>query len=168
MIGYDESFDDNSIVPFFIKTLNDLSRGQVQFCDIDVEFSKVLTDFIKKYTTKSSQRANSIFTNDVFTIIYSYLSTLELKKKQGASSIQTSRHTAVRQEISIFSKFLSTIHENLPNKEISQNVKQELQKILAWFIIDNFVHNLDLISVARNNFQPQTSDDENILADETS
>ena len=32
MIEYDKSFDDNSILPFFIKPLNDPFRGQVQFC----------------------------------------------------------------------------------------------------------------------------------------
>ena len=42
-----------------------------------------------------------------------------MKEPQGDSLIQTSRHTAKRQEISIFSKFLSTIRENLTNNEIS-------------------------------------------------
>ena len=32
MIEYDKKFDDNSILSFFIKPLNDPSRGQVQFC----------------------------------------------------------------------------------------------------------------------------------------
>ena len=50
---------------------------------------------------------------------------------------------------------------------MSQNVKQNLKKILAWSIIDCFVHNLGLISLARKIFQPQNSDDETILADET-
>ena len=31
MIEYNESFDDNSILPFFIKPQNDPARGQVQF-----------------------------------------------------------------------------------------------------------------------------------------
>ena len=47
------------------------------------------------------QIANSKFTNDVFSLIYNYLSILELKKPQGDSSTQTSRHTTVRQEIYI-------------------------------------------------------------------
>ena len=45
--------------------------------------------------------------------------------------------------------------------------KVSLQKILAWFIIDYFVHKLDLISTARKCFRPQTSDDETILGDQT-
>ena len=32
MIEYNESFDDNSILPFLIKPQNDPSRGKVQFC----------------------------------------------------------------------------------------------------------------------------------------
>ena len=45
--------------------------------------------------------------------------------------------------------------------------KHDLQKILAWFIHDYFFHNFYLISLARKSFQPQNSDDETILADET-
>ena len=43
--------------------------------------------------------------------------------------------------------------------------KHDLQKILA--LHDYFFHNIYLISLARKNFQPQNSDDETILADET-
>ena len=56
--------------------------------------------------------------------------------------------------------------QKFTNNDISQNVKNDLQKILAWFIIDYFVHNLDLISLAGKSFQPQNSDDESILADQ--
>ena len=148
-------------------------KHQIQAGDIDREFSKVLTDYIKKIHHQNSQRANSIFTNDVFymyfyiTNIYSYLSILELRETQGDSQTQTSRPTAVRQEINIFSNFLNTIREKLKNNDISQNVEHDLQKLLAWFIIDNFLHNLDHISLARKSFKPQNSDDETILADET-
>ena len=55
---------------------------------------------------QNSQRANSIFTNDVFSFIYSYLSILELNEPQGDSPTQASRHTIVRQKIHILSKFL--------------------------------------------------------------
>ena len=41
---------------------------------------------------------------------------------------------------------------NLTSNEISQNVKHDQQKILAWFIIEYFVHNIDLISLARKIF----------------
>ena len=81
----------------------------------------------------------------MYSQFYSYLST------QGDSPIQTSRHTAVRQEISLFSKFLSTNRKNLTKNEISEVFKHDLQKILAWFKIDFFANNLDLISVAKKN-----------------
>ena len=75
-------------------------KHQVQTDDIDEEFSKVFTEYIKNIQHQNSQRANSMFTNDVFSIIYSYLSILELKKttRRFTNSI---RHTTVRQEINI-------------------------------------------------------------------
>ena len=45
----------------------------------------------------------------------------------------------------IFSKLLDAIRENLTNDQITQNVKHDLQKTLAWFIIDYFSHNNDFI-----------------------
>ena len=72
----------------------------------------------------------------------------------------------MRQEISFFSKFLSTIRGNLTSNEISQKVEHDLQKILAWFIIDYFVHNIDLIAKSRKSFRPQKSVNETVLADE--
>ena len=56
---------------------------------------------------QNSQRANSIFINDVFSLIYSYLSILELNEPQGDPPTQTSRHTIVSQEIDLYSKFLN-------------------------------------------------------------
>ena len=85
---------------------------------------------------------NAIFTNDLISIIYSYLSILEKTDSQGTSPVQASRQTAVRHEIAIFSEFLKTSRENLTSNEVSQNVKHELQKVLAWFIIDYFTHEL--------------------------
>ena len=98
----------------------------------------------------------------MFSLIFSYLSILELKEPQGDSPAQKCRHTTVRQEIHIFSKFLNAISENLTGNEITQHVKWDLQKILAWFIIDYFVHNIDLIAIGR-----KISDDETILAEQT-
>ena len=114
---------------------------------------------------QNSQRANSIFRNDVLSLIYSYLSILELKKPQADSPTQTSRHTTVRQEINTFSKFLKVIHENLTSNDITQHVKHDLQKIIAWFIIGYFVYNIDIIPLARKNFRPQNTDNETILAE---
>ena len=116
---------------------------------VDIEFSKLFTEYIKNLQHQNSQRVNSIFTNEVFRIIYSYLSILEKPESQGISPVQTSQHTNVRHEIAIFSECLNTIRENLTSNEVSQNVKHDLQKTLAWFIIDYFTHNLDLISQAR-------------------
>ena len=185
MIEYNEFFDDNSVLPFFIKPQNDASRGQVEFCynlianllekgispckqefpekkikqqipdhylkevcnitsyyaifTIEISSPKpnhkktpytnrryryrILKKFYrlyKKYTTPKF--TNSIFTNDVFSISYSYQSILEIKETQGDSPTQTSRYTAVRQEISIFANFLNTIRENLTNNDISQKL----------------------------------------------
>ena len=75
-----------------------------------------------------------------------------MKEPQGDSP---SRHTTVRQEIHIFSKFLKAFRENLTSNDITQHVKHNLQKILAWFIIDYCVHTIDLIAQARKNFRPQ-------------
>ena len=89
----------------------------IQTDDVDIEFSKVFTQYIKSIQHQNSQRANSIFTNDVFSLIYSYLSILELEELQSDSPNQTSRHTIVRQEIHTFSKFLNAIRENLTNND---------------------------------------------------
>ena len=42
----------------------------IQTDDPDLEFSNVLTEYIKSIQYHNSQRANSIFTNEVFAIIY--------------------------------------------------------------------------------------------------
>ena len=54
----------------------------IQTDDIDLEFSKVFTEYIKNIQCQNSQRANSIFTNEVFAIIYSYISILEKTEAQ--------------------------------------------------------------------------------------
>ena len=54
----------------------------IQTDDVDIEFSKVITQYIKSIQRQNSERANSIFTNDVFSLIYSYISILELKEPQ--------------------------------------------------------------------------------------
>ena len=124
-------------------------RYLLQTDDVDIEFSKVFTEYIKNIQHQNSQRANS-----KFRIIYSYLSILEKPESRGTSPVETSKHTTVRQEIAVFSEYLNTIRENLTSNDVSQNVKHDLQKILARFI-DYFTHNLDLISQARKNFRLQ-------------
>ena len=51
---------------------------------------------MKNIQHQNSQRANSIVTNDVLTIGYSYLTILEKTESQGISPVQTFRHTTVR------------------------------------------------------------------------
>ena len=41
------------------------------------------------------------------------------------------------------------------------------KKILAWFIIDNFTHNIDLIAQARKNFRPQSTNDDIVIAEQS-
>ena len=114
----------------------------IQTDDLDLEFSNVCTEYIKSIQYHNSQRANSIFTNEVFAIIYTYLSILETTEAQSSSPIQTSKHTKVRNEITAFSTFLNAIRENFYSNDVSKNTKPDLQKILAWFSIDYFTHKL--------------------------
>ena len=100
------------------------NRYLIQTDNVEIEFSKIFTQYIKNIQHQNSQRANSIFTDDVFSLIYSYLSIIELDETQSDSSTQTSRHTIVRQKIHIFSKFLKAIRENLINYQLTQNNKQ--------------------------------------------
>ena len=55
--------------------------------DIDIELSKMFTEYIQFIKYQNSQRANSIFTNDVFAIVYSYLSILERTETQITSTV---------------------------------------------------------------------------------
>ena len=66
--------------------------------------------------------ASSIFTNDFFPIIFSYASILEMRETKNKLPPHTSRHSTVRQETHLFSKFLDTIRESLNSNETSQNV----------------------------------------------
>ena len=106
-------------------------RYLLQIDDVDIEFSKVFTEYIKNIQHQNSQRAISLFTNDVLKIIYSYLSILEKTESQRTSPVQASRHTTVRHQIAIFSDFSNTIREILTSNEVSQIVKHDLQKTLA-------------------------------------
>ena len=139
----------------------------IQTDDLDLEISKVFTEYIKNIQYHNSQRANSIFTNEVFAIIYTYITILETTEVQSKSPIQTSKHTKVRNEITAFSKFLNAIRENFYNNDVSQNTKHDLQKILAWFTSDYFTHNLDLISQARKNFRPKSNNDNTVIAEQS-
>ena len=67
----------------------------------------------------------------------------------------------------MFSTFLHINKENFTKDDVSQQTKHDLQKILAWFIIDYFTHNLDLISQARKNFRPQNSNDDTAISEQS-
>ena len=139
----------------------------IQTDDIDLEFSKVFTEYNKSIQYQHSQRANSIFTNEVFALIYSYISILERTEAQSTSPVQTSKLLKVRNAIAAFSTFLNAIRENFTNNDVSQNTKHDLQKILAWFTIDYFTHNIDLIEQARKNFRPQNTNDDTVIAEQS-
>ena len=69
----------------------------IQTDDLDLEFSKVFSEYIKNIQYHNSQRANSIFTNEVFAIIYSYISILENEIQiTNVSPTETSKHLKVR------------------------------------------------------------------------
>ena len=59
-----------------IRTLDD-KKYIFQTDDLDLEFSKVFTEYIKNIQYHNSQRANSLFTNEVFAIIYTNINILE-------------------------------------------------------------------------------------------
>ena len=100
-----------------IKSLSKFhGRYLLQTDDVDIEFSRIFTEYMKNLQHQNSQRANSQFTNDVFSIIYSYPS---INRKKNRISRNFTRHTTVRQEIAKFSKFLNTIRENLTRNEVS-------------------------------------------------
>ena len=57
----------------------------IQTDDIELEFSKVFIEYIKCIQYHNLQRANSIFTNEIFAIKYSYISILEKTEVQCTS-----------------------------------------------------------------------------------
>ena len=42
-----------------------------------------------------------------------------------------------------------------------------MQKVLAWFIIEYFPHNIDLIAQARKTFRPQSTNDKTVIAEQS-
>ena len=158
----------NGIYTIEFSTPNTAHRKYViRTDDIELEFSKLFIEYIKSIKYHNSQKSNSIFTNEVFAIIYSYISILEKTEVQSISPTETSKHTKVRKEFTVFSTFFNIIRENFTNNDVSQNTKHDLQKILAGFIIDYFTHNLALISQARKNFRPQNTNDDTVLSEQS-
>ena len=69
------------IYPIEIRSPNAFhDRYLIQTDDVDIEFSKVFTQYTKSIQYRNSIRANLIFTNEVFSLIYSYLSIVELNE----------------------------------------------------------------------------------------
>ena len=100
----------------------------IQTDDIDLEFSKVFIEYIKNIQYHNSQRANSIITNEVFAIIYRYISILEKTEVQSTSPNETSKHTKIRNEITMFSTFLHIIRANFTNNDVSQTLNMICKK----------------------------------------
>ena len=92
---------------------------------------------------------------------------MERTEAQNTSPVQTSKQKKVRNEIAAFSTFLNAIREKFTNNDVSQNIKHDLQKILAWFTIDYFTHNIDLIEQARKTFRPQSTNDDTVIAEQS-
>ena len=65
-------------------------------------FLKSFTGYIKNIEHQNSQRANSVFTIDVFAIIYSNFSILEINEAFYVSPTQTCRHAIIKREITFF------------------------------------------------------------------
>ena len=63
--------------------------------------------------------------------------------------------------------FLNITTQSVKINEVSPNDKHDLQKILAWFIIDYFTHNIDLTSQPRKNFRLQNSTHDTIKAEQS-
>ena len=101
----------------------------IQTDDLDLEFSKVFTEYIKSIQYYNSQRANLIFTNEVFAIIYIYISILERTEAQSTSTVQTSKHIKVRNEIVAFSTFLNAIRESFTNSDVSQIIQKNTSMV---------------------------------------
>ena len=122
----------NGIYTIEFSTPNTAHRENViQTDDIELEFSKKFIEYIKSIQYHNSQRANFIFPNEVFAVIYNYISILEKTEVQSISPTETSKHTKVRNEITVFSTFLHIIRKNFTNSDVSQNTKLDLQKIIA-------------------------------------
>ena len=81
----------------FLTSEPNQTTNPIQTDDIDKEFSKVFTEYIKIIRDKNSERANSVFTNDVFLKI---IIVLELKKTK---RITTSNNSTLH-KIFIFSQ----------------------------------------------------------------
>ena len=64
-----------------------LPTHQISTDDIDIELSNVFTDYVKCMQHQNSQRADSIFANDVSSFIHGYIPSSELSKTQ--QDIQT-------------------------------------------------------------------------------
>ena len=104
----------------------------IQTDDLELEFSKVFLEYIKSIQYHSSQRANSIFTNEVFAIIYTYISRLEKTEFHSISPTETSKHTKLRNEIAFFSTFLHIIKENFTKDDVSQHTKHDMTYKKFW------------------------------------
>ena len=131
-----EKISITTLKAFAISPKPNQTTLQIQTDDIVIEFSKNFTEYIRIRRDQKSQRANSISTNNVFSIVFSYISILQLQETQNKSPLQTYRHSTVIQSIYLLTKFLDKIRGNYTGTDTSQNVKDDLQRTLAWFVIN--------------------------------
>ena len=78
-------------------------RYLIQTDDVDIEFSKVFTQYIKSIQHQNSIRANSKMTNDVFSLIYKYL--LELKNLKAVHQLKHLEIQLYYKKYTYFHKF---------------------------------------------------------------
>ena len=69
--------------------------------DIELGFSKNFTEYLNNIQQQNSQRVDSIFTNDFFSIIYCYTTLLEPIETFYVSPPQTSWHSIEQREFKI-------------------------------------------------------------------
>ena len=105
------------------------SKYIIQTDDLDLEFSKVFSEYIKASNIITHKEQTPYSPMKFFAIIYSYISILENEIQiPNVSPTETSKHIRVRHEITLLSSFLNIIKENFTKDEVSQHTKHDLQK----------------------------------------
>ena len=77
---------------------NQIPRHWIQTDDMEQYFSKSFTENFIATQRQKSQKANSIFTNDIFTIIHIYISTFDTKEPFYESPLQRTRYSKVKEK----------------------------------------------------------------------
>ena len=121
--------------------------NRIQTDSIELDCSKISREYILKIQHQKPPKSKLNFFNfhnDVFSIIYSYVSILETKESFYLSPPPTSRHAIIKREVDLFSRILNLFHALVTNIETSEIVTVSLQRIQEGFIVDYFQYNLNL------------------------